>query len=225
MNDIAESEADLLPDTGPEPDMSWSAVPSPVLVRPSMQADSGTTTFLALYLILLTFFMVLASQSEPSPARARAVIDGLRLAFPSAPAEPVPMAIVADRAEQELGELFRHEIASENWTVVTRDGVIELGLPGRYVFEAETAVLQTRRLSMLRRLADAVDRIAVSGDLVVRMSLPDDPSSGLGLRRAAALARDVVRQGFAPGQFEVALGGADPGRVTFTLFRRQDGRR
>ncbi|MEC9346177.1 MAG: hypothetical protein VYB54_08115 [Pseudomonadota bacterium] len=201
--------------------LSGEAVPAQPRVT-SPFADTGTTTFLALYMILLTFFIVLASQSQPSAARARAVLEGIRLVFPVEEQEQAPMAVVADRAEKELASLFRREIAEDGLTVTTRDGVVELSLPSHYVFESETAVLQTRRLSMLRRLAEAMERIASSGDLAVRVSLAQGADTSLGLRRAAALSRDVVRQGFAADRFEVALGAAPAGTIRFTLYRMQE---
>ncbi|MDF1721309.1 MAG: hypothetical protein P1U65_11605 [Minwuia sp.] len=208
----------------------WLPEPMPSLADakdPAERRKAGNSVlFLSLYLILLAFFIMLNARAEVSSVRTKAVIAGLGLPVDVSPVvEPRPMALVADELEQRLGTLFRHEFASTFTVISSGDGRMVVSLPMHRVFDGDTAVLRPQRLSMMRRLAEVLGELGKRESLAVALQVPRGTQPDLAIRQAAALGRDLVRNGIDPADFTIRI---DPektsGQLRFALARVRDER-
>ena len=220
--DEAPEVPEVAPQWAPEPHTGLVSIMDPVERRTA----GGNILFLSLYLILLAFFLVLNARAEISTVRTKAVLSGLGLPVQQHQVvEPRSMVLVADELEQRLGEIFRREIASDLSVVAAADGAVVVSLPLRRVFQRDTAVLRTQRLSVMRRMAEVLDDIGRTDALSLTLVVPPDPVSDLAIRRAAALGRDLVRAGVDASSFAVRI--QDQGRpsdLRFVLARTGEGR-
>lgn len=221
----ADDGADAVP-----PGVQWAPDPMPSLrdaIDPTERRIAGNNIlFLSLYLILLAFFIILNARAEISTVRTQAVIAGLGLPIDVRPiVEPRSLALVADELEQRLGAIFRRELASTLSIVTTADGAIVVSLPMYRVFDGDTAVLRTQRLSVMRRLAEVLGDAGRQDSLAVALQVPRGAQPALAIRRAAALGRDLVRHGIDPQDFTIRI---DPdkasGQMRFALTRLRDAR-
>lgn len=180
--------------------------------------QANTVLFLALYLILLAFFIMLNSSAEITEARARAVVGGVSLA-PELPVAPAPdaLALVADRLETELVTIFDGHVDPGEWRLQTGAGALSVRLPQRKAFGADSSVLRPTRTAMVQRLAEVFGDLqsAEGFDLVVRVE--SDGDEGLARRRAAALGRDLVRQGVASDRFSLQVVAGEGAGIEFLL--------
>ncbi len=210
--------------------VQWAPDPIPPLtaaVDPAERRKAGNNIlFLSLYLILLAFFIVLNARAEISTVRTQAVIAGLGLPVAVPPVvEPRSMTLVADELEQRLGAIFHHELASDLSIITTGDGAMVVSLPMHRVFDGDTAVLRTQRLSVMRRLAELLGDVGRRHSLKVSLQVPRGKLPDLAIRRAAALGRDLVRHGIDPLDFSIRIDpDRDSGQMRFALTRAGEAR-
>lgn len=190
----------------PTPPFDWALAGAPAVVAAERSLERSThVVFLSLYLILLAFFMMLNTQAEISSTRVQAVVAGLGLPLPAERPAPRPMALIADELESRLAEVLERELARDDWSLVVKDGIIEIAVPLRRVFEPGTVVLQTTRIALMRRLGEALATTVARDGLQLSVALDAGADPALARRRAAALGRDLVRQGVAATAFAVAV--------------------
>lgn len=194
----------------PEPVPQWAPEPHEGLVSimdpAERRAMGNSTLFLSLYLILFAFFIVLNARAEISTVRAEAVLAGLGLPVQPRPAVVQrPMVLVADELEQRLSDIFPRELAPDLSVVASADGDLVVSLPLRRVFQSDTAVLRTQRLSVMRRMAEVLAGFGRTDRLSLTLVVPPGQSPDLAIRRAAALGRDLVRAGVDASAFAVRI--------------------
>ena len=179
---------------------------------------ANSSVFLALYLILLGFFLMLDAHADLSEARSQAAIESLRLDIAPRP-EPVPetTALAADPLEQRLNDIFRNHLPKGEWDLVTREGRILVRLPQRRAFSPDSSVLQPGRISMMRRLAGIIGEAQAVEGLRVSVTVGVGNDSDLARRRAASLARDMLRFGVAHDRFDIGTDRAADGSIEFHL--------
>ncbi|WP_417516977.1 hypothetical protein [Minwuia sp.] len=187
-------------------DLHHTADPEEETDAPDEGGLANSTVFLALYLILLGFFILLNAHASLSEAKTRAMVDGLRLDFvPPVPQPEGAMALVADPLEQRLADLFRHELPDGGWQLETREGTVIVRMPQRRAFTEDSAVLQPGRISMVQRLSALLGEAQKSNDLNLSLTLFFEHDRALARRRAAALARDLVRNGISHERFRLVI--------------------
>jgi len=193
---------EAVPQWVPEPHEALVSVMDPVERR----AMGNSTLFLSLYLILFAFFIVLNARAEISTVRTEAVLAGLGLPVQPRPA-PVqrPMVLVADALEQRLSDVFPRELAPDLSVLASADGELVVSLPLRRVFQNDTAVLRTQRLSVMRRMAEVLAGFGRTDGLSLTLVVPPGDSPDLAIRRAAALGRDLVRAGVDASAFAIRI--------------------
>ena len=194
----------------PEPVPQWVPEPQEGLVSimdpAERRAMGNSTLFLSLYLILFAFFILLHARAEISTVRTEAVLAGLGLPVQPRPAlVQRPMVLVADELEQRLSDIFPRELAPDLSVIASADGDLVVSLPLRRVFQDDTAVLRTQRLSVMRRMAEVLAGVGRTDGLSLTLVVPPGGSSDLAIRRAAALGRDLVRAGVDASAFAVRI--------------------
>lgn len=191
-----------VPQWVPDPQVGIVSITDPVERR----VMGNNILFLSLYLILFAFFIVLNARAEISTARTEAVLAGLGLPVQPRPAVVQrPMVLVADELEQRLSDVFPRELAPDLSIVAASDGGLVVSLPLRRVFQDDTAVLRTQRLSVMRRMAEVLAGFGRTDGLSLTLVVPPGESSDLAIRRAAALGRDLVRAGVNASAFAIRI--------------------
>lgn len=191
-----------VPQWVPDPQVGLVSIMDPVERR----VMGNNILFLSLYLILFAFFIVLNARAEISTARTEAVLTGLGLPVQPRPAlVQRPLVLVADELEQRLSDVFPRELAPDLSIVAASDGDLVVSLPLRRVFQNDTAVLRTQRLSVMRRMAEVLAGFGRTDGLSLTLVVPPGESSDLAIRRAAALGRDLVRAGVDASAFAVRI--------------------
>lgn len=208
--------------------MSWSFSendrPMTASEEPEGPDQSNVSLFLALYLILLAFFIMLNSSAEISEARARAVAAGVTVRpMVLTDRSDAAMALVADRLEERLTELFDGHRPDEGWRIRTADGVIAVRLPQRKAFGDGSSVLKTTRIAMMQRLAEILGEAQNADGLELSVRVEDAGDAALARRRAAALGRDLVREGIEPARFSLRVVRSEGAGIEFLLRRPEEG--
>jgi flagellar motor protein MotB len=196
---------------------------------PEMSAVSGETEsassagqhgndmlFLALYLILLAFFILLNANANLSERKTQAVIAAFQPAFVVPQIQADATSLTASMIETRLLEVFRNHLPSGEWQLQTLEGRIELSLPLHRAFPKSSAVLQPGRISLVRQIGSIVgDAQEDSGVFVLLMIGGTDQA--LARRRTAALARDLVRSGIVANRFEAGTDSAAAETISIRL--------
>lgn len=178
-----------------------SAVPEEMEPQASAGLSGNDVLFLALYLILLAFFILLNANAHLSERKTQAVMETFQPAFVVPQVTADATALSASRIETRLLEVFRNHLPAGEWQLQTLDGRIELALPLHRAFPSGSAVLQPGRISLVRRLGEIIGAAQSDAGLDVILMI-GGPDQALSRRRAAALARDLVRSGIDPARFE-----------------------
>lgn len=167
--------------------------------------DSGNAgndvLFLALYLILLAFFIMLNAHASVSERKTQAVMETFQPLFVLPETEADATALTVLSLDAKLLELFRNHLPSGDWQVQTLEGRIQVSLPSRRAFPTGSAVLQPGRISLVRRLGEVIGEAQNVSGLNVILAVGGGEQA-LSRRRAAALARDLLRNGIIATRFE-----------------------
>lgn len=218
--DVDPEVPEAVPQWAPEPHGGLVSVMDPAERR----AMGNSILFLSLYLILFAFFIVLNARAEISTVRTEAVLAGLGL--PVQPRPTVvqrPIVLVADELEQRLSDIFPRELSPDMSVIASADGDLVVSLPLRRVFQNDTAVLRTQRLSVMRRMAEVLAGFGRTDSLSLTLVVPPGGSPDLAIRRAAALGRDLVRAGVDASAFAVRIEDqGTPSDLRLVLTRDRD---
>ena len=204
--------------------------------------ESGLVVLLCLYLVLLAFFILLNSMTQPDPRRTRDVLESVHEAFeqevrpvlPPLPAQqPAPdsdraVATLAAALSALLGELGRLEVSAEPRGA----SVLRLELESGSLFEAGAARPRASELGLLDSMAAALSEAPLSGFHVEVEVLhgidrlfaqPDQGSAGppLAVARGGALVRALVDRGVPAERLAAGLLPGAAGSLQF-LFRLYD---
>ncbi|WP_416899749.1 MAG: hypothetical protein ACMVY4_08605 [Minwuia sp.] len=184
---------------------------------------ANSAVFLALYLILLGFFLMLNAHATLSEDRTRAMVAGLRLDPVVPPIAPVTdTAIVADPLEQRLKDVFGEHMPDGEWDLVSRAGRILIRIPLHRAFSDDSSVLQPGRISLMRRMAEVIGEAQTMDGLAVSVTIGKGPDADLARRRAASLGRDMLRYGLAHDRFDIGADAAAAGSIELELRTAAD---
>ena len=194
--------------------------------------DRTSGMFIGLYLILLAFFIVLASISSPQSIRTLEAVEGVQTAFDApetgvegtAPARDreQPEEIGADNYLDGVQDLFLAELGIEGRFAGERGHVLEIAFPLEYFFEADSLEVRRNRHTLLSQLA-AMARTETRGrqnDITFLFGTGMEPitaeiteSQDTALRRAGALARLLGEFGLSPGRYTTGMIPGDPAQI------------
>ena len=198
---------------------------------------STLTLFLALYLVVLAFFIVLVSISAPEKVKSRAVMSSLTSVFASVlPPTTSPTTFTGDEGDviaarefqRTISDVFATQLRLARVEKVQPGRLMRVTLPTETLFETGRAVIRENRLSMLDRLVAAISSrppgLRFDLEFTIGRDRPVDgasPSvSTAEIERAGAFARELLARGAPPDTLSVAVGPDDPGRVSMTFYVR-----
>lgn len=191
---------------------------TPEADAPAGPDQANVVLFLALYLILLAFFIMLNSNAEISEARARAVVGGITIApVELAPRPDAPLAMVADALEARLVELFDGHMDRGEWRLQASAGLIAVRMPQRKAFGEDSSVLRPARIAMVSRLAALLGETGADEGLDLVVVMGDAGDASLARRRAAALGGDLIRNGVDPARLALRIQRDPAASIEFLL--------
>jgi len=183
----------------------------PAAAPKSAGDDRNVGLFLALYLLLLAFFIVLYSISQPEEVRTDAAINSLTATFQaerlssdeapqftssSGPFDPV------ENFHNQVRGLFARDLPIARFEILQLGNTLRVRVPSEALFVPGRARLREQRTALMEALADALSRESSEGRFEVELIVgagAELPSAAappsLALRRAAALARDLRGRG------------------------------
>jgi|GEM_PF-2951094 len=188
--------------------------------------------FLALYLLLLAFFIMLMALSSLERQRSDAVLDSLSQTFaprrtPGEVQLPLDDLTGAQRAAEAfialVTQTFQSAVPSLRPRMIVPGRAVELRMRAEALFEPESDTLRPPRGPMLdsviAAMAEAPPGLRFELALIAEVAetqdandldlMPEDTTS-LGLRRAGAFGRFMNARGAAPGSVVVGLAPGDP---------------
>lgn len=182
--------------------------------------------FLSLYLVLLAFFIVLASVSQPEAGRAVKAIASLRASFPSdlplgsTSGEATNLFVEAERGlPDRVGRLVEADLPVAPPRRDPSTGQIAAETPVEAMFEG--AALSRAGQAFLRRAASFLASPPEGGRLFVTALVPDGDS--LSAERAVRIARALIDDG-APADTVTVGVERNPARVARFFFGVKPGR-
>jgi len=201
-------------------------------------AKQTTSLFLALYLLVLAFFIVLVTISNLEEAKSKAVMESLTSTFASTmPANLDPTHFTADEGDFLAGEAFLEEITDIFSTAiqVTRIEVVKPGetmqvtIPSASLFFPDSAHIREGQLPLLDRIVAALS--AGSPELSFEMEFMIGIQAAMGggypagneleKQRAGAFARTMRSRGAPPRSVVIGLQTEEEKTVVMRFFVRQ----
>jgi flagellar motor protein MotB len=183
----------------------------PAAAPKSAGDDRNVGLFLAFYLLLLAFFIVLYSISQPEEVRTDAAINSLTATFQaerlssdeapqytssSGPFDPV------ENFHNQVRGLFARDLRVARFEILQFGNTLRVSVPSEALFVPGRAQLREQRTALMEALADALSRESSEGLFEVELIVGAGaklPTAGaapsLTMRRAAALARDLRARG------------------------------
>ncbi len=178
--------------------------------------------FLALYLLILAFFIVLQSISQREEVRSAAALNSLTATFRAqaliareapqftsslAPHDPI------EAFQREVRAVFARELPIARFRVLQLGNVMRVTVPVDDLFAPGEAALRPALAGLMEPIADALGRQAPGRRFEVEFIVgagralpPVGSGAGLEVRRAGALVRDLRTRGVSARA--LAAGGA-----------------
>ncbi len=200
--------------------------------------DSNVALFLALYLLLLAFFILLNSLSQLEKVKSRAVIDSVTATFaPSRvsgraaapPASDAGDILAIEQAQRAIGEAVRALVPAARVEVSVPGRLMEMVLPADSLFVEGAVTVRSGRLPLLDRFVAALAALPPGyvAALDVFLTVPAADRSfpvtqTAEAARAGALARALLARGMAERHLAVGLERGVPGEVRMQVHMLAD---
>lgn len=205
-------------------------------------AETATETFLALFLIVLAFFILLTSISKREEDRAKAVLGSLGSTFSeNALVVTGPLDYTfgtgvywtSGAAEKSVRGLFQSTFPLARIPPYQPFGSLVFEVPADEVFVSGGSLLQAQETDFLERLATILVHerpgIVFETEIIVFVTPEaaraegESPARALALARAGAFARALVDRGVAPARVSAGIAEGQPGVVRLAFFEREAG--
>lgn len=201
------------------------------------KSDNSTIALLSLYLLLLAFFILLNSISQPERSRTDAAIGSLDATFSS----KKPMSFQLDSVSKKtltranpdtfqirLLQLFQTELPLAQYQIVERGSVMRIVIPVDSLFIRNGSDVRPSRVSILDGIAYALrtDLKSVRREVEFMIGAGpadtpvDSPLGRLQVNRAGAFARALVKRGVPQTWIRTGLFPGDSGQVRLTFYAR-----
>lgn len=184
--------------------------------RGPARADPSIMIFLALFTLLLAFFILLNSVATREASRAAALMQSLGAAFAGEAREAAPAAgpesLSRDALRLELGSLLDRALPEAASVPDDRNGALRVVAPLSRLFRENLAEFHTKGAPLLAGIAELLARRRTDGKLEAEIRIGFTPGApdDLALRRAGALAREMSRLGAPSRAFAMGLQAAEP---------------
>lgn len=195
--------------------------------------------FLSLFLLVLAFFILLVTISQPEKVKSSAVMDSLTSTFKTVlPPNTDPTnfnakdgdVLAGEQFQGEITDLFTTQIQVAKVEIVQPGRLMRVTLPVRAVFAEGKTDIMPSIVPMLDRIVASLsarppglryDMEFVSGaKYTAGTDLPVRPT--LEMSRAGAFARAMLSRGAPPDSIAVGLRPGDPARLTIWFFVRSE---
>jgi hypothetical protein len=212
------------------------------LEYPSQSGSTGagkqtTSLFLALYLLVLAFFIVLVTISNLEEAKSKAVMESLTSTFASVlPANLDPTRFTADDGSFLAGEAFL-EVVSDIFSTDIQVARIEIVKPGEAMlvtipsdslFFSDSAHIREGQLPLLDRIVAALSAGSpeLSFEMEFMIGIPAAMGGGypvgktLEKQRAGVFARTMRTRGAPPRSVVIGLQTEEEKKIVMHFFVR-----
>jgi flagellar motor protein MotB len=203
-------------------------------------ANGNVTHYLALYLLLLAFFIVMTSVSNFEESRSRAVVHSVHSTFSAQTISSVGVAqlllaksgavIDLPEIQDEFQRLVETEIAVIEIKKLEEGQVLELMVPVESLFaDGETDILAGRqrlleRISAMlaRRQASVLYNLdfMIGADTVAAEN--SDVAGSLAIARSGRFARALWEHGSPANAVSAGIRRSDPGKAWFLFYAREE---
>jgi len=177
--------------------------------------------FLALFTLLLAFFILLNSIATREASRAADLMRSLGATFAgdAAGGGADPLTPSRDALRAELGALLDRTLPEAAAVADDRNGALTVVAPAARLFRENLVEFHTKGGPLLAGISELLAERRKTGRLEVEIRIGSPPGApdDLALRRAGALAREIARLGASPRLFAVGLQAADPEVVEFAF--------
>lgn len=200
--------------------------------RKALGGPGTVTLFLALYLLVLAFFILLNSMAAYEEVKSKAVLESLSTTFASQGAatgdDPFLAAAGESAAAREfqaqVGRLVQAAIPAARVELLRPGRLMQVEFPADMLFLPDSAALRPGQVPLLDRLVAAMSVPPPGLRYELDFTIGAGPAPQLA--RAGAFARGMAERGAAPRGVLVGIDSGDPRRATL-LFRtvaEDDGR-
>jgi len=194
--------------------------------RPKSDAGRTITLFLALYLLILAFFILLVSISSVEEVKSKALMESLTSTFSSVLPPRMDLTafnattgdfLAADEFQRQVTGLFSTIVGIVKVDVIQPGRMMRVEMDADGLFEVDQAVIREGQYGFMDRLVAALSasppglrfemEFVVPAPWKKDQTLPIDKN--LSVDRAGAFARDLLARGVPPGAVSIGLKGSD----------------
>jgi hypothetical protein len=205
--------------------------------RPESDAGRTITLFLALYLLILAFFILLVSISSVEEVKSKALMDSLTSTFSSVLPPRMDLTafnattgdfLAADEFQRQVTGLFSTIIGVVKVDTIQPGRLMRVELDGNGLFETDQAMIREGQYAFMDRLVSALSsnppglrfelEFIVPAPWQENNTLPVNKS--LSIERAGAFARDLLSRGAPPGSVSIGLRGGYEKTVEIWFYIR-----
>ena len=212
-------------------------------IKPATETPSNIMASLSLYLIILAFFIMMTTFSQPEGSRTQGVIASISSSFKDFPKTTLIALETADQGageeaapgfEKSIEELFETAFPLAEVEISETFERIEVILPIDEMFAPGGTGIQGRHAPLLDRLADLL-AYEITGQIheVEALLSPPAPSNAdaadgaavdgdalLTVDRAGALARELTARGVSAAAIAIGIEQRDPGTLRLLFASR-----
>jgi flagellar motor protein MotB len=203
---------------------------------PTPPANGAVALFLALYLLLLAFFILLNTISTFEEVKTREVQESLSSAFaailpPTTSLQTVTSiegpVVAAEDVQEKLGQLFETAIKVVRVEVIQPGKLMEIIMHVDQLFDPNSILIRERQASFMKQLAEVLADDEGYASYQMEMVMGSQIGSkgvieidnNLQIARAGSFARELIAVGAPPSHLYVGIDpGADPFIATFRFF-------
>ena len=203
---------------------------------PSPPANGAVALFLALYLLLLAFFILLNTISTFEEVKTREVQESLSSAFASILPPTTSLQTVtsiegptvsAQETQAKLGHLFETAIKVVRVEVIQPGKLMEVIMHVDQLFDNNSILIRESQSDFMHQLADVLadddGYASYEMEMVMGSQIEDKGTiqiaNNLQIAQAGSFARDLIDAGAPADRFYVGIDpGADPFIITFRFF-------
>lgn len=203
---------------------------------PSPPANGAVALFLALYLLLLAFFILLNTISTFEEVKTREVQESLSSAFaailpPTTSLQTVTSiegpVVAAEDVQEKLGQLFETAIKVVRVEVIQPGKLMEIIMHVDQLFDPNSILIRERQASFMKQLAavlaDDEGYASYEMEMVMGSQIESkgviEIDNNLQIARVGSFARELIDVGAPEDHLYVGIDpGADPFIVTFRFF-------
>ena len=176
------------------------------------RTNASLSLFLALYLLILAFFILLVSLSTIEEMKARAVMQSLSVTFGNE--RPADTVIGIDGGDgawptiQALMTTLARTVRVAEVQVISPGRLMRLTLPASVVFASDDERPRPALHPLLDRVVATLSSPPPGLELTAEFALAtgdDDAARTLAAKRADAFAREMLSRGAPPARLSIAL--------------------